>query len=308
MDYDLPLNELDINASEEKKETVLKSTDATESNQAQKEPASTTSTSPIELTNRNDDDDDEEHALDVSSMKSNSPIKLNSPTKSASPQRTSAAHENTEASYSQPQSPLSDGSLSIKSSSPKKQSPPDISPIKFSNPASAAQPTTRIQQASNPQSKSVYVSKIDAGIAILLTHDLHLIEWPVSLLPSDISEGTYFDLNIVENKQFKSDMLNEYKAIQEEIFELYGKPKDEIVIKCLARGQGIFLEVAQEDMQSIKSVSIFLDDQQYKKSFQMLSKNSILINVEQDKTYTVYIKAQTANGLVQSNTETIQVV
>ncbi len=207
-------------------------------------------------------------------------------------------------------SPSSDKSLSVKSTSPVK----NISPIMLNDLQEDVDGNINSPLVDYPKSaatngpKSVYVSRIDAGIAILLSQDLHLIEWPVTLLPQHIEEGMYFDLNITENNDLKNSEYADYLETQKQIEDLYAADPPYPSIKCHARGHAIQLEILNSDKCQVKYVQIYLNDSQYKKQFQVLSKDSILINVEQERTYTIYIKAKTPNGLLQSNIEEIQVV
>ena len=208
-------------------------------------------------------------------------------------------------------SPQSEKSLSIKSNSPAK-STKSVSPIKISTPpANLQSPPPLSIDPSTPLTKSpnaVYVSKIDAGIAILLSTDLYLIEWPVSLLPANIKEGMYFDLNILENLSLKSKADEEFKKLQDEIFSAYAAEPVAPIIKCMARGHAIQLEIENKSEIRIHHVNIFINDVHYKKAFDLVDDNAVLINVEQDKTYSIFVKVYTPNGIYESNKEEVQVV
>eukprot|EP00834_Sanchytrium_tribonematis_P000327 NODE_6_length_70510_cov_1.054395.p32 type:complete len:286 gc:universal NODE_6_length_70510_cov_1.054395:41337-42194(+) len=194
-------------------------------------------------------------------------------------------------------------SLSVKSGSPIKDSN-QASPAKLSLYNSPV-----IESDSLPEkSRSVYVSKIDAGIAILMSDDYHLIEWPVSLLPPDIRQGMYFDLNISENVEKKMKEEKSFYDFQTTLLEKYSTPKPLPKIKAMARGHGIQIEVENLIDLSPKYIEIYIDDQEYKKSFEKLSENAVLISLEKGKTYNVFIKAHTSSGTFESNREDIEIV
>jgi hypothetical protein len=81
--------------------------------------------------------------------------------------------------------------------------------------ASLAPPTTTSVQ--------LVVGKIDAGVAILLTADHHLVEFPTLLLPPDISTGSIIDVSVARNAQAEQTSFLNFVNLQTSIFkELIG--------------------------------------------------------------------------------------
>jgi len=69
---------------------------------------------------------------------------------------------------------------------------------------------------------SLTVGKLDAGIAILLTHDFRLIEFPSILLPKNIAAGSIVDIQVSRNSPSEDEEVATFKSFQSQILELYG--------------------------------------------------------------------------------------
>ncbi|RPB27478.1 BRCT domain-containing protein, partial [Terfezia boudieri ATCC MYA-4762] len=69
---------------------------------------------------------------------------------------------------------------------------------------------------------SLRVGKVDAGIAILLTEDRRLIEFPSILLPNGIFSGSIVDIQVSRNTAAELTSANTFAHLQEEIFSQFG--------------------------------------------------------------------------------------
>ncbi|KAG0644597.1 hypothetical protein HOY80DRAFT_1006811 [Tuber brumale] len=69
---------------------------------------------------------------------------------------------------------------------------------------------------------SLTVGKVDAGLAILLTEEKRLIEFPSVLLPPGIASGSIVDIQISQNTEAEDAARTAFNALQEEIYNLYG--------------------------------------------------------------------------------------
>ncbi|KAF7187412.1 Cell fusion protein cfr1 [Pseudocercospora fuligena] len=80
---------------------------------------------------------------------------------------------------------------------------------------------------------SLTVGKVDAGVAVLLTEDKRLIEFPSILLPSDIQSGSIVDINVARNQEAESIADQKFSALQSEIFSTFGsKSPSPPVLRC----------------------------------------------------------------------------
>jgi hypothetical protein len=74
------------------------------------------------------------------------------------------------------------------------------------------------------ESKSRFtVAKLDAGVAILLTSDHHLIEFPSLLLPSNITAGSIIDLAVAQNANEEEEERKQFEKLQNEIRQMFGE-------------------------------------------------------------------------------------
>lgn len=69
---------------------------------------------------------------------------------------------------------------------------------------------------------SLTVGKVDAGLAILLTEEKRMIEFPSVLLPAGISSGSIVDIQVSRNHAAEAAQRDAFEALQEEIYTLYG--------------------------------------------------------------------------------------
>ncbi|KAI5212114.1 hypothetical protein AUEXF2481DRAFT_34539 [Aureobasidium subglaciale EXF-2481] len=69
---------------------------------------------------------------------------------------------------------------------------------------------------------SLTVGKVDAGVAVLLTEDKRLIEFPSILLPADITSGSIVDINVARNEGAEETAFQKFEALQEDIYSTFG--------------------------------------------------------------------------------------
>ncbi|GAB7348108.1 hypothetical protein MBLNU459_g6130t1 [Dothideomycetes sp. NU459] len=69
---------------------------------------------------------------------------------------------------------------------------------------------------------SLTVGKVDAGVAVLLTEDKRLIEFPSILLPPDITTGSIVDINVSRNFHSEERASQQFASLQSEIHSTFG--------------------------------------------------------------------------------------
>ncbi len=69
---------------------------------------------------------------------------------------------------------------------------------------------------------SLTVGKLDASLALLLTKDHHLIEFPTILLPDGIEAGSIVKIKCEQNKQLEDENTQIFEKVQKEIYETFG--------------------------------------------------------------------------------------
>lgn len=68
------------------------------------------------------------------------------------------------------------------------------------------------------------VGKIDAGLSMLLTDDLRVIEFPSVLLPESVGVGSVVQVQMLRNEEEEKKRQKEFEELQELIKKEYGKP------------------------------------------------------------------------------------
>ncbi|KAL6239556.1 hypothetical protein BDW75DRAFT_198504 [Aspergillus navahoensis] len=69
---------------------------------------------------------------------------------------------------------------------------------------------------------SLTVGKVDAGVAVLLTEDNRLIEFPSVLLPNNITSGSIVDITVSRNNAAEAANAAAFQALQKRILNTYG--------------------------------------------------------------------------------------
>ncbi|KAI9056153.1 hypothetical protein LZ554_001081 [Drepanopeziza brunnea f. sp. 'monogermtubi'] len=69
---------------------------------------------------------------------------------------------------------------------------------------------------------SLTVGKVDAGVAVLLTKDKRLIEFPSILLPPHISSGSIVDITVSRNLNSETKSQAAFLALQDSIYSSFG--------------------------------------------------------------------------------------
>lgn len=69
---------------------------------------------------------------------------------------------------------------------------------------------------------SLTVGKLDASLALLLTEDHHLIEFPTILLPKDATAGSVIKISCEANEPLESDDQQAFLRIQDQIMQTFG--------------------------------------------------------------------------------------
>ncbi|KAI6249433.1 Chitin biosynthesis protein [Erysiphe necator] len=112
---------------------------------------------------------------------------------------------------------------------------------------------------------SLTVGKVDAGVAVLLTQDKRLIEFPSILLPPNISSGSIVDITVSRNFNSEQKAQANFLALQDSIHSSFGVLQPAApVLRCRNATQtSIVLEwdLVQLATADIISLSLFRNGQ-----------------------------------------------
>jgi len=75
------------------------------------------------------------------------------------------------------------------------------------------------------------VGKLDAGMALLLSPDHHLIEFPATILPEGVTSGSIVNITISRDFEEEDKKKKEFMELEEQIYKEFSKPPEDPVIK-----------------------------------------------------------------------------
>ncbi|KAK6498564.1 Chitin synthase, class 5 [Arthrobotrys musiformis] len=108
---------------------------------------------------------------------------------------------------------------------------------------------------------SLTVGKVDAGLAILLTKDKRLIEFPSVLLPPGVSSGSIIDIQVSRNNRAEDTARQAFETLQNEIYSLFGQrsPSKPVLRIRNATQTSVVLEWDPIDLAtaSLRSLSLY---------------------------------------------------
>jgi hypothetical protein len=153
---------------------------------------------------------------------------------------------------------------------------------------------------------SLTVGKLDASLALLLTKDHHLIEFPTILLPDGISAGSIVKLNCERDLVQEKAEREKFEQLQEEIFEIFGKHEPEPPIlkvvnitqtSCVLEWEPLNLGTAE-----LRELTLYKNGTKLgpiKNPFQ--KKNIKFSGLPIDTPYKFQLKLETSAGIYYSN-------
>ncbi|CRG86180.1 Cell fusion protein cfr1 [Talaromyces islandicus] len=108
---------------------------------------------------------------------------------------------------------------------------------------------------------SLTVGKVDAGVAVLLTQDNRLIEFPSVLLPTNISSGSIVDIDVSRNHAAESTSIAKFQSLQKRILNTYGLETPSVPVLRLRNATQTSLVLEWDPINlataSLKSLSLY---------------------------------------------------
>ncbi|KAI9777584.1 MAG: Chitin synthase, class 5 [Peltula sp. TS41687] len=153
---------------------------------------------------------------------------------------------------------------------------------------------------------SLTVGKVDAGVAVLLTQDKRVIEFPSILLPPAISSGSIVDISVSRNLSSEASSLAAFTSLQNEIFTTFGQHSPSPpVLRCRNATQtcvvlewdAISLATAE-----LRSLSLYRNGSKAGSIPRALETQSTKISgLAIDTAYTFHLVLRTSAGVYASN-------
>ncbi|WPG97624.1 hypothetical protein R9X50_00040400 [Acrodontium crateriforme] len=156
---------------------------------------------------------------------------------------------------------------------------------------------------------SLTVGKVDAGVAVLLTEDKRLIEFPSILLPPDIHSGSIVDINVARNQHAELVAEQKFLALQSDIFDTFGtRSPSAPVLRCRNATQtSVVLEWDPIDLATAELRSLSLFRNGTKAGVIPRDKSSTKISgLALDTEYTFHLVLRTSAGQYTSEKVTVK--
>ncbi|CAG8490520.1 651_t:CDS:2 [Funneliformis mosseae] len=152
------------------------------------------------------------------------------------------------------------------------------------------------------------VGKLDAGMAILLTEDHHLIEFPSLLLPPGVTSGSIVNIGVNRNNEQEEAKKKEFWELQEAILEEFGRNEPEppvLHIKHVTQTSVLLewepLVLHQAKLKGLDIYRNHNDNGQHVQHAPLGSNYIKLSGLELDHDYEFYITIKTTAGTLTSN-------
>lgn len=153
---------------------------------------------------------------------------------------------------------------------------------------------------------SLTVGKLDASLALLLTNDHHLIEFPTILLPNGITSGSIVKLTCEQDVEKEKKEEQEFRQIQEDIMTLFAKNLPEPPVLKIRNVTQTSCVLEWEDLKlgtaSLKNLILLKDGKKLGVIPQpLVNKTTKLSGLPIDKTFNFQLRLDTTAGVYQSD-------
>lgn len=154
---------------------------------------------------------------------------------------------------------------------------------------------------------SLTVGKLDASLALLLTKDHHLIEFPTILLPNGVKSGSIVKIRCDRDLDTETEEAEQFQKIQEQILSTFGKnlPQNPVLKVKNVTQTSCVLEWEKLDLgtASLKNLVLFKDGKKLGSIPQPLTNTtSKLSGLPIDKTFKFQLRLDTTAGIYSSDT------
>ncbi|OAP56592.1 hypothetical protein AYL99_08704 [Fonsecaea erecta] len=158
---------------------------------------------------------------------------------------------------------------------------------------------------------SLTVGKVDAGVAVLLTQDKRLIEFPSILLPSTITSGSIVDIEVRQNHEAEQKSQAAFAALQRQILNTYGLNVPATPVLRLRNATQTSLVLEWDPIQlattTLRSLALYRNGSKAGNIPRPLETMSTKMSgLAIDTEYSFYLVLKTSGGIYTSNTLTVK--
>ncbi|KIV90683.1 hypothetical protein PV10_05312 [Exophiala mesophila] len=158
---------------------------------------------------------------------------------------------------------------------------------------------------------SLTVGKVDAGVAVLLTQDKRLIEFPSILLPSSITSGSIVDITVSQNHDAERKSQAKFVSLQDQILNTYGLNAPSTPVLRLRNATQTSLVLEWDPIHlattSLRSLALYRNGSKagnIPRPLEMLSTK--ISGLAVDTEFSFYLVLRTSGGTYTSNTLTVK--
>lgn len=152
---------------------------------------------------------------------------------------------------------------------------------------------------------SLTVGKLDASLALLLTKEHHLIEFPTVLLPDGVTAGSVVTIKCEQDHSLEQQEAEEFEAVQDEILNLFGthEPKHpNLRVKNVTQTSAVLewdpLELGSA---SIKALTLYKNGERLGQvPNPLVSTTTKLSGLPVDTAYEFHLRLATTAGVYES--------
>ncbi|QOU23072.1 hypothetical protein BRETT_003263 [Brettanomyces bruxellensis] len=153
---------------------------------------------------------------------------------------------------------------------------------------------------------SLTVGKLDASLALLLTKDHHIIEFPTILLPDGISTGSIVKIACERDFEGEEKESKQFDALQKTIYETFGKhePKEPALKVVNVTQTSCVLEWDPLDLgtSELKALTLYKNGAKLGQIRNATTKKNIkLSGLSIDTNYKFQLRMDTTAGIYRSN-------
>ncbi|KAI7862855.1 hypothetical protein BDF14DRAFT_1850055 [Spinellus fusiger] len=149
------------------------------------------------------------------------------------------------------------------------------------------------------------VGKLDAGMAILLTEDHHLIEFPSLLLPNGVTSGSIVNIAVTRNVAKEEKKMCEFWDLQKNILTQFGNAEPEHPLLRVKNITQTSLVLEWDPLvlhtAALRSLSIYKNNTKVTQHVPSESNLAKLSGLEVDHEFEFYIVIKTTAGSYKSN-------
>ncbi|KAI8921787.1 BRCT domain-containing protein [Entophlyctis helioformis] len=148
------------------------------------------------------------------------------------------------------------------------------------------------------------VGKVDAGMAILLSPDHHLLEFPAVMLPDGVGTGSIVNVTVERNRDEEQRQRDEFNSLQEDIFQTYSQSPEvpEIEVKAttqtsvIIKWNPLVLHSA-----TFRGIDVFRNGQKLNLNLTPLATSAKLSGLDVSHEYEIWVVLRTSAGSFTSN-------